>query len=48
MEYENSKVKDLKKGYDENFKPTQEYLHTMRDLQNGEYQDISRSYLYSK
>lgn len=40
MEYENIKVKDLKKGYDENFKPTQEYLDTMPDLQNGEYQDI--------
>lgn len=34
------KVRDLTRGYDENFKPTQEYLDSMPDLQNGEYQDI--------
>lgn len=34
------KVKDLKRGYDEDFKPSQEYLNSMPDLQNGEYQDI--------
>lgn len=34
------KVKDLKREYDENFTPTKEYLNSMPDLQNGEYNDI--------
>ena len=38
--YNDIKVKDLTRGYDENFKPTQEYLDSMPDLQNGEYMDI--------
>lgn len=38
--FNNVKVKDLKRGYDEGFKPSQEYLNSMPDLQNGEYQDI--------
>ena len=33
------KVTDLKRGYDENFVPSQEYLDSMPDLQNGEYSD---------
>ena len=33
------KVLDLKREYDENFVPSQEYLDSMPDLQNGEYQD---------
>lgn len=34
------KVKDLKRGYDNDFKPSQEYLDSMPDLQNGEFNDI--------
>ena len=34
------KVKDLERGYDENFRPTPEYLASMPDLQNSEYNDI--------
>ena len=34
------KVVDLKRGYDENFVPSQQYLDSMPDLQNGEYSDI--------
>lgn len=34
------KVKDLKREYDEGFKPSQEYLDSMPDLQNGEFSDI--------
>ena len=34
------KVKDLKREYDESFTPTKEYLNSMPDLQNGEYNDI--------
>ena len=33
------KVLDLKREYDDTFKPDQEYLDSMPDLQNGEYQD---------
>lgn len=33
------KVLDLKREYDDTFKPDQEYLNSMPDLQNGEYQD---------
>ena len=33
------KVLDLKREYDDTFKPNQEYLNSMPDLQNGEYQD---------
>lgn len=33
------KVLDLKREYDDTFKPNQEYLDSMPDLQNGEYQD---------
>ena len=33
------KVKDLKRGYDESFVPSQEYLDSMPDLQNSEFQD---------
>jgi len=34
------KVLDLTRGYDENFVPSQQYLDSMPDLQNGEYSDI--------
>lgn len=34
------KVKDLKREYDKQFVPSQEYLDSMPDLQNGEYNDI--------
>ena len=34
------KVKDLKRGYDEEFKPSQEYLDGMPDLQNGEFDGV--------
>ena len=34
------KVVDLKRGYDEHFAPSQQYLDSMPDLQNGEYSDI--------
>lgn len=34
------KVKDLKRVYDESFTPSQQYLDSMPDLQNSEYQDI--------
>lgn len=37
---ENVKVKDLKRGYDSSFVPSQEYLDSMPDLQNGEFNDI--------
>ena len=33
------KVLDLKREYDDTFKPDQEYLNSMPDLQNGAYQD---------
>lgn len=34
-------VKDLRRGpYDSDFKPTQEYLDSMPDIQNGEFHDI--------
>ena len=33
------KVLELKREYDDTFKPDQEYLNSMPDLQNGEYQD---------
>lgn len=34
------KVSDLKRVYDESFAPSKEYLDSMPDLQNSEYQDI--------
>lgn len=34
------KVKDLKRVYDKEFRPSEEYLNSMPDLQNSEYQDI--------
>ncbi len=34
------KVKDLKRAYDKEFVPSQEYLDSMPDLQNGEFSDI--------
>ena len=34
------KVVDLRRRYDENFVPSQQYLDSMPDLQNGEYSDI--------
>lgn len=34
------KVKDLKRGYDENFVPSKEYLDSMPDLQNSEFVGI--------
>lgn len=34
------KVLDLTRGYDENFHPSQTYLDSMPDLQNGEFNDI--------
>ena len=33
-------IKELKREYDANFVPSQEYLDSMPDLQNSEYQDI--------
>lgn len=36
----NVKVIDLKHEYDKDFVPSQEYLDSMPDLQNGQYQDI--------
>lgn len=37
---QNVKVADLKHQYDGQFVPSQEYLDSMPDLQNGEYQDL--------
>ena len=37
---ENVKVKDLKREYDASFVPTQEYLDSMPDLQNSEFEGI--------
>jgi GTP cyclohydrolase I len=37
---ENIKVKDLKRGYDEKFIPSKEYLESMPDLQNSEFTGI--------
>lgn len=37
---ENVKVKDLKRGYDASFVPSQEYLDSMPDLQNSEFVGI--------
>lgn len=37
---ENVKVKDLKRVYDDSFVPSQEYLDSMPDLQNSEFNDI--------
>ena len=37
---ENVKVKDLKRGYDASFVPSQEYLDSMPDLQNSDFNDI--------
>ena len=34
------KVSELKREYDESFVPSQEYLDSMPDLQNGEFSDI--------
>ena len=34
------KVKDLKRGYDPNFVPSQEYLDSMPDLQNADFVGI--------
>lgn len=34
------KVKDLRRYYDENFIPSNEYLDSMPDLQNSDFQDI--------
>lgn len=34
---EEIKVKDLKREYDPNFKPSQEYLNSMPDMQNAQY-----------
>jgi GTP cyclohydrolase I len=34
------KVVELVRGYDENFQPSQDYLDSMPDLQNGEYSDL--------
>lgn len=34
------KLKDLKRGYDNSFVPSQEYLDSMPDLQNSEFKDI--------
>ena len=33
-------IKELKREYDADFVPSQEYLDSMPDLQNSEYQDI--------
>lgn len=41
MNYEDIKVKDLKRGYDKDFVPTQEYLDNMPDLQNSEFKGIA-------
>jgi GTP cyclohydrolase I len=37
---ENVRVKDLKRGYDVTFVPSQEYLDSMPDLQNSDFNDI--------
>ena len=37
---EDIKLTDLKPSYDESFDPTQEYLDSMPDIQNGEFSDI--------
>ena len=37
---EDVKLTDLKPSYDESFDPTQEYLDSMPDIQNGEFSDI--------
>jgi GTP cyclohydrolase I len=37
---ENVRVKDLKREYDASFVPTQEYLDSMPDLQNSDFNDI--------
>lgn len=37
---EDIKVKDLKRGYDEKFIPSKEYLESMPDLQNSEFTGI--------
>ena len=34
------KVVDLRRRYEEDFVPSQQYLDSMPDLQNGEYSDI--------
>lgn len=40
MDNKEVKVKDLKRFYDENFSPSQEYLDSMPDLQNAEFVGI--------
>ena len=37
---DNVRVKDLKRGYDASFVPSQEYLDSMPDLQNSDFNDI--------
>ena len=39
------RVKDLKRFYDESFVPSQEYLDSMPDLQNSEFEGIPIEYV---
>ena len=40
FKYKDVKVKDLKKDYEKEFTPSQEYLDSMPDLQNSEFKGI--------